>query len=101
MRASAARPVKQSLRRLRPLRLTTSVTDPRKPASLIYALRIQDGRLPLHYAAEKGATLAVVELLLGPESNAATATAADKARLPLCIIATARTSSAHNCVSLP
>ena len=57
-------------------------------------LRIQDGRLPLHYAAEKGATLAkaVVELLLGPESNAATATAPDKARLPLCHCHTPGTS---------
>ena len=53
-------------------------------------LRLQDGRLPLHYAVEKGATLEVVELLLaGPESNA---TAADKARLPLCHIATSRKS---------
>ena len=40
----------------------------------------QDKRLPLHYAAKKGATLEVVELLLGPESNAATAAAVDKVR---------------------
>ena len=44
-------------------------------------MQYQDRRLPLHYAAEKGATLEVVKLLLGSESNAAaTATAADKVR---------------------
>ena len=40
----------------------------------------QDKRLPLHYAAEKSATLEVVELLLGAESKTATAAAADEAR---------------------
>ena len=40
----------------------------------------QNGRLPLHHAAEKGATLDVVKLLLAAESDAATAGAADKAR---------------------
>jgi len=39
----------------------------------------QDGKLPLHYAAEKAATLEVVRLLLGAESNV-TATAEDEAR---------------------
>ena len=40
----------------------------------------QNGKLPLHYAVEKGATLEVVKLLLGSQGNATTATAADKAR---------------------
>ena len=40
----------------------------------------KDGKLPLHYAAEKGATLEVVKLLLGAEGDAATAAAADTAR---------------------
>eukprot|EP00964_Phaeocystis_antarctica_P070474 scaffold42929_cov69-Phaeocystis_antarctica.AAC.3 len=43
----------------------------------------QDGRLPLHYATGRGATLevVVVKLLLGPEgSGKATAIATDKAR---------------------
>ena len=40
----------------------------------------QDEKLPLHYAAEKGATLEVMKLLLGVEGNAATATVADKVR---------------------
>ena len=40
----------------------------------------QDGRLPLHYATERGATLEVVKLLLGPESNGAATAATDKVR---------------------
>ena len=42
----------------------------------------QDGRLPLHYAAKRGAPLevVVVELLLGPESNGAATAATDKVR---------------------
>ena len=48
------------------------------PRSLCVA---QDGRLPLHYAAEKGARWKVMKLLLGAESNAAaTAAVADKVR---------------------
>jgi hypothetical protein len=40
----------------------------------------QDRKLPLHYAAEKDATLEVVKLLLGSQGNATTATAEDKVR---------------------
>jgi hypothetical protein len=40
----------------------------------------QNGKLPLHYAVEKGATLEVVKLLLGGQGNATTATAEDKVR---------------------
>ena len=67
------------------------MTEPGTCLCDFYALRIQDLRLPLHYAVEKGATKEVVEMLLVPESNAS---AADKARLPLCHCHTARTSCA-------
>ena len=40
----------------------------------------QDGKLPLHYAAEKGASSAVVELLLRVQRTLNTAAASDKAR---------------------
>ena len=52
----------------------------------------QDEKLPLHYAAEKGATLEVMKLLLGVEGNAATATVADKVRRSI-NTSTARTAT--------
>lgn len=55
--------------------------QPLPPAEgCLHRVAQKDGKLPLHYAAEKGATLEVVKLLLGAESDAATAAAADTAR---------------------
>ena len=70
-------PISVSHRRSRSL-----CQSPRLPRARTLVCVAQDGWLPLHHAVDESATLEVVKLLLGPESNAATAAAKARRAVP-------------------
>ena len=84
-----------------PLSPTPKRNRPARPMLRRMPRHVQDDRMPLHYAAEKGASLDVMGLLLGAKREAAAA--ADKARssrqMPHC--PRRRSSSACPLFSLP